>query len=497
MRIPGMTRSAPSFALAFLTVAGLVRGEDPPTNDTTDASIPAATTDVVLAVDVGEGPRTLRATFAADGRPLASVWEIAFANLTAFVDVDGNGSLNEAEAERLPSVVALRETLALGFAPNLGPTPDWADLDADDDGDAEPAEVAAFYRRNGVGRPTVAYVTLPLAGELTNALIEQLDFDDDGRVTSEELDGAAGALGKLDTNDDELIGAGELVPGILYPGAAGGVSLEPKSPIPPSGGPTAAVVRLIPSASSSAASTIIEVRRSAAFDVRPEIAVASVRDASDSTHDESGIRIAVRSDRGRLGTTFGEVVEHYESAFAIDDSGDAGAVSLSEIDDARQAVWRPLSVLIDRDSDGRLTRAELNGWLSIQRNFVGAQAHLSVLVAEDGLFEAFDADHDGGLSSRELGRAAKSLDDLGTIHEGVLDRTRIPTQVFLVVSHGYPSSPLGEVERSGPAWFRAMDRNSDGDVSRREFAERAEIFARLDRDGDGLISPAEAESAKP
>jgi Ca2+-binding EF-hand superfamily protein len=44
-------------------------------------------------------------------------------------------------------------------------------------------------------------------------------------------------------------------------------------------------------------------------------------------------------------------------------------------------------------------------------------------------------------------------------------------------------------------WFRKMDRNRDGDVSRKEFLFAAEEFRRLDRDGDGLISAAEAAKA--
>ena len=42
-----------------------------------------------------------------------------------------------------------------------------------------------------------------------------------------------------------------------------------------------------------------------------------------------------------------------------------------------------------------------------------------------------------------------------------------------------------------------MDRNRDGDVSRREFLGTREQFDRLDRDHDGLIAPAEAEAARP
>src|SRR5207302_1142297 len=46
----------------------------------------------------------------------------------------------------------------------------------------------------------------------------------------------------------------------------------------------------------------------------------------------------------------------------------------------------------------------------------------------------------------------------------------------------------------GPAWFVKMDRNGDGDVSRREFIGTDEQFKAIDTDGDGLISVEEAEA---
>ena len=44
----------------------------------------------------------------------------------------------------------------------------------------------------------------------------------------------------------------------------------------------------------------------------------------------------------------------------------------------------------------------------------------------------------------------------------------------------------------GPLWFRKMDRNGDGDVSRKEWLGTEEDFRKIDTDGDGLISAAEA-----
>ena len=47
---------------------------------------------------------------------------------------------------------------------------------------------------------------------------------------------------------------------------------------------------------------------------------------------------------------------------------------------------------------------------------------------------------------------------------------------------------------AGPLWFRRMDVNGDGDVSRREWLGSEEDFRRIDTDGDGLISLEEAEA---
>jgi hypothetical protein len=47
----------------------------------------------------------------------------------------------------------------------------------------------------------------------------------------------------------------------------------------------------------------------------------------------------------------------------------------------------------------------------------------------------------------------------------------------------------------GPEWFRAWDRNGDGDLSFDEFLGSVQKFDELDADNDDLIDHREAESA--
>ncbi|MFG0240142.1 MAG: hypothetical protein ACF8CY_03675 [Gimesia chilikensis] len=68
---------------------------------------------------------------------------------------------------------------------------------------------------------------------------------------------------------------------------------------------------------------------------------------------------------------------------------------------------------------------------------------------------------------------------------------QVPHVILFVVSQGYPDQ-LGKTTTSDVEWFNLMDRNRDGDVSRREFTGPPAAFDRLDQDHDSLISLLEA-----
>ncbi len=208
-----------------LAACGLVRTADPPVKP---APRTVARPDAVELVLLG-GDKLVRVRLQVevDGKPLAAVWDDTFARLFAFFDRNGDGVLDEKEAARLPSAFALRQVMGSGFTPPVGTPPPFADLDVNGDAKVTPLELAAYYRRCGLGNVLIGVGRLPASAELAAALLKDLDTDGDGKVSEKEWKAAANSLKKLDRNDDELIGVGELVPHALYPGAAATTLLTP------------------------------------------------------------------------------------------------------------------------------------------------------------------------------------------------------------------------------------------------------------------------------
>jgi Ca2+-binding EF-hand superfamily protein len=178
-------------------------------------------------------------------------------------------------------------------------------------------------------------------------------------------------------------------------------------------------------------------------------------------------------------------------------------------DDPTAAVLAGLFDAADRDGDGRLTRAELEAFFDLVERGVGCRVVVTVTDRGRNLFDLFDTDGDGRLDLGELLRAGRTLPDQ-LARDGPLDAGAVPASYRLVAARGPVGESFGPVPfgraanpkapaavARGPAWFRAMDKNGDGFVSEREFVGPPELFAKLDADGDGRISVAEAEAAKP
>jgi Ca2+-binding EF-hand superfamily protein len=170
---------------------------------------------------------------------------------------------------------------------------------------------------------------------------------------------------------------------------------------------------------------------------------------------------------------------------------------------------RGLFTFADRDNDGKLTEKKMNAFFDAIEDGMNASVSLSVADHGSGLFELIDSNRDGRLSIRELRTAWERIAPWDKGNTGTISKEQIPRQYSLTVRQGTVDDrrfrsvvrvrgPRGQpVANSGrgPAWFRKMDRNGDGDVSPREWLGSIEDFRKIDTNGDGLISADEAEKA--
>lgn len=437
--------------------------------------------------------------------PITKVWDQTFASLFAFFDKNGNGLIDDKEAAVLPSPLSLRQSMGSGFTPPVGQAPRYAELDKSGDGKVKAEDLAAYYRGKGVGNLVVGVGRLPGGSDLTASLLKALDSDGDGKVSEKDWNAATGALGRFDANDDELIGAGELVSKLLYPGAAGTFLLKPSAAGATPPGVLGDLPLLLLPANHSDTQWADEVARrkpgmklGAPSEWRAHQADGrwavhlggKTSDAEIFAYASDGVRLCGWVASGRLGDSVLSSRRTMTTQFESPTT-EPEVAGTTRRRGGGNLSW--LTPIADRDGDGKLDRKELDSWFELQSQIARGQVLMTVLDG-GGLFEVLDTSRDGALSIRELRKSWDRLKEAGCVADGVFDRSRIPRVVLAAVSCGYPQS-LSPEQRRGPAWSKAMDRNGDGDVSRREFTGTADKFEKLDKDKDGLIDPDEAAQA--
>jgi Ca2+-binding EF-hand superfamily protein len=175
-------------------------------------------------------------------------------------------------------------------------------------------------------------------------------------------------------------------------------------------------------------------------------------------------------------------------------------------------LFRGLFSFFDTDGDGKIFEKELQAALAevdaIASSAARGMVSIDLNEASRGLFGLIDANNDGRISIRELRAMPQLPERLGLKKDDSMALGDIPRRFEAPLSLGMtrelgprltPRFPNGLIRQSqpqpGPTWFHKMDRNRDGDVSRREFLGTEEDFRKLDLDGDGLISLQEAEAA--
>ena len=166
---------------------------------------------------------------------------------------------------------------------------------------------------------------------------------------------------------------------------------------------------------------------------------------------------------------------------------------------------RVLFDLIDRDADGKLSRAEFNAFVKLQQSFTKLPLSLVYSAQTPSLFQVLDENGDGRLSAREARNAWTRLIVLEPVEKDFVTRAALQPQGALRFGRTsevfafnpttmYTQQPIRQTDK-GPVWFRKFDRNGDGELSRAEFPGTRAEFDRIDTDHDGYISLQEAEVA--
>jgi Ca2+-binding EF-hand superfamily protein len=352
-------------------------------------------------------------------------------------------------------------------------------------------------------------------------LFKLLDRDGDGRLSKAELANAVNALRQVDANEDELLVPEELLTTRVVEELAREVPEAPLFVFIPGDRAAQAeelarvLLRRYGRDGDSRLRALLDgpadydlvVRTGRDGECRPAKRESGATDREMSTRGRAvlasspGARLTITAFPSQTSLAAG-VRQLFLQQFAAADRAGRGEVRVEDVAGSYLLPLRTAFTLADRDGDGRLTRQELTRLVDLYARWLEVPVTLSVTGGRAGLFDLLDTNGDGRLSPRELMNAPRLL-AFDRDGDGCLSRDELPWSFELGVSAGPPGRRPQQVDASQavadadvPAWFTLMDKNGDGDISPREFIGSAEEFRKLDLDGDGLISLAEAKAAE-
>jgi Ca2+-binding EF-hand superfamily protein len=205
-------------------------------------------------------------------------------------------------------------------------------------------------------------------------------------------------------------------------------------------------------------------------------------------------------------STTTQFADYFQSIFTAFDRDANAYLEPSEVQ--ANPPYDTMFDLFDINHDGMLYADEMQSVVSAESATALSRSRLISSNRGRDFFEILDENRDRRISPRELLAVVTRIDIWDGNDDAAISQGEIPQLYQLTFDRGQPDfastfgfgsyvvtpAPTGPapVTPQGPVWFQRMDRNDDGDVSRREFLGTREQFESLDADGDELISPQEA-----
>lgn len=487
------------------------------------------------------GPLHLRAHISDAKKPLKEVRQQYLSDLVASLDMDQDGQLSRDETAKHPLFASSRRFEGNAFLNSLRPRPRTYSEN----------EIAMKVRR-AAGR-LVTYRQNDALADQDLRVFGVLDEDGSGLIDRVEMRFAAARIAQRDSDFDQCVTFNEFLDDA--PDATSGLAVNPLDGEPPGSvhsdllrdadEPTLAgrLVRRYDTDRDAHLTadelhwpqlrvegldddgdgrlSMQELTRIAAAepDVSLEIdlseptgqAMRLVGGRSPDVRDAQGDLVRLRRDRFSLSAAYryrdpvDEAEQNAAAAFNLIDADANGYLDREEIDQ-HQRFERYLFDAMDRDEDDRLFAEEMMSYVRRYTQPASTTCQVTLWDTGNGLFQKLDDNADGRISIRELRGCEQRLlaiaGDQPQLNPSQMTKAykiefrRGGVSLFGRVDRPEVETPTATLApRSGPVWFRRMDRNGDGDLTWNEFLGPRDVFEKLDRDRDDLIDPTEAEKA--